>query len=212
MAKRSTRCISLLLLGVMLLGLGGPVRAYEASTRWLFRSQMVQPMTEAASVSPTLTGADCRAAGLPEVACTGVSSNDEWTPVIREFDGVPMALVPAGCFTMGSTDEQINNAMDELLDRRSYYEDEQPAHEQCFAEPFWIDVYEVTNEQYGSYDVRPGDDLPRDYISWFDSASHCESRGKTLAIRGAMGVCCPWAGFADLPLGKRVRQHVVELL
>ena len=68
---------------------------------------MVQFVAETARISPRLTGADCRAAGLPEIACTGVSSNDEWTPVIREFDGVPMALVPAGCFTMGSTDEQI---------------------------------------------------------------------------------------------------------
>jgi len=157
------------------------------------------------SSKPRLTGADCRAAGLPEIACTGVSSNDEWTPVIRGFDGVPMALVPAGCFTMGSTDEQINYALDVFLDRRSYYEDEQPAHQQCFAEPFWIDVYEVTNEQYGSYDVRPGDDLPRDYISWFDSAAHCESRGMGLpseveweyAARGPDSLIFPWGNEFD---------------
>lgn len=205
MAMRSTRCISLLLLGVMLLGLGGSVRANEASTEEQFRSPMVQSVAGTASFSPALTGADCRAAGLPEMACTGVSSNDEWTPVIREFDGVPMALVPAGCFTMGSTDEQINYAMDVFLDRRSYYEDEQPAHQQCFAEPFWIDVYEVTNEQYGSYDVRPGDDLPRDYISWFDSAAHCESRGVRLpseaeweyAARGPDSLIFPWGNEFD---------------
>ncbi len=46
--------------------------------------------------------ADCLAAGLPEIACTGVATNEEWAPVIREFDGVPMALVPAGCFLMGN--------------------------------------------------------------------------------------------------------------
>ena len=205
MAKGSTRCISLLLLWVMLLGLRESVRANEVSTEEQFRNPMVQSMAETASINPTLTGADCRAAGLPETACTGVSSNEEWTPVVREFDGMPMALVPAGCFTMGSTDEQINYALDLFLDRRSYYEDEQPAHQQCFAEPFWIDVYEVTNEQYGSYDVRPGDDLPRDYISWFDSAAHCELRGVRLpseaeweyAARGPDSLIFPWGNEFD---------------
>jgi formylglycine-generating enzyme required for sulfatase activity len=149
--------------------------------------------------------ADCRAAGLPEIACTGVSANNEWTPVGREFDGVEMALVPAGCFTMGSTEAQIEYAMDELLDRRGFYTDEQPAHQQCFAEPFWIDVYEVTNGQYGSYDVRPGDDLPREYISWFDSAAHCASRGARLpteaeweyAARGPDSLIFPWGNEFD---------------
>lgn len=77
---------------------------------------------------------ECLGAGLPEIACIGVSSNDEWKPVIREFDGIPMALVPAGCFTMGSTDEQIAYYLT-LLDRPGLYADEQPAHQQCFREP-----------------------------------------------------------------------------
>jgi formylglycine-generating enzyme required for sulfatase activity len=164
----------------------------------------VQP-TPVPAVEPALTAADCAAAGLPEIACTGVSANDEWTPLIREFGGVEMALVPAGCFVMGSTDEQIDYAMQELLDRRAFYANEQPAHQQCFAEPFWIDVYEVTNGQYGSYDVRPGDDLPRDYISWFDSAAHCESRGARLpteteweyAARGPDSLIFPWGNEFD---------------
>jgi formylglycine-generating enzyme required for sulfatase activity len=158
-----------------------------------------------AGARPAATAADCRAAGLPEIACTGVSANDEWTPVIREFDGVPMALVPAGCFTMGSTDEQIDYAVDQLLDKRPAYSDEQPAHEQCFSEPFWIDVYEVTNEQYGSYGAWKGDDLPREQISWFDSAAHCESRGARLpteaeweyAARGPDSLVFPWGNEFD---------------
>ena len=177
----------------------------RVSTQNPFVGQVAQTGAEAAGFSPALTAANCRAAGLPEVACTGVSSNDEWTPVIREFDGVPMALVPAGCFTMGSTAEQLAYAMEVLFNRPSYYEDEQPAHEQCFSEPFWIDVYEVTNGQYGSYDVRRGDDLPRDYISWFDSAAHCESRGRRLpseaeweyAARGPDSLLFPWGNEFD---------------
>ena len=62
------------------------------------------------------------------LAEAGVSSNAEWTPVIRRVDGVLMALVPAGCFAMGSEVRR----------------DEMPVHRICFDEPFWIDVYEVT--------------------------------------------------------------------
>ena len=209
---KSALGIVLLLLGTMLLlgtvllpGLSLPAQAKEASSRDLFSAKIAQPKAEAVAFSPALAAVDCQAAGLPETACTGVSGNGEWTPVIREFDGVPMALVPAGCFTMGSTEEQLAYAMDVLLDRPGYYEDEKPAHQQCFAEPFWIDVYEVTNGQYGSYDVRRGDDLPRDYISWFDSASHCESRGKRLpseaeweyAARGPDSLLFPWGNEFD---------------
>ncbi len=151
------------------------------------------------------SGAFHRAAGLPEIACTGVLSNDEWTPVIREFDGVAMALVPAGRFTMGSTDEQIDYALDVLLDRRSYYEDEQPAHQQCFAEPFWIDVYEVASEQYGSHGEMLGANRPREMVTWFETAAHCESRGARLATeaqwafaaRGPDSLLFPWGNEFD---------------
>jgi formylglycine-generating enzyme required for sulfatase activity len=156
-------------------------------------------------VQPVLSAADCRAAGLPETACTGVSANDEWTPVIREFDGVPMALVPAGCFTMGSTDEQVDYAVEELLGRRLMYADEQPAHDQCFAEPFWVDVNEVTNEQYGSPGELEAHNRPREMVSWFESAAHCESRGARLpteaqweyAARGPDSLIFPWGNKFD---------------
>jgi formylglycine-generating enzyme required for sulfatase activity len=161
--------------------------------------------TAAPEAQPALSAADCRAAGLPETACTGVSTNEAWTPVIREFDGVPMALVPAGCFTMGSTDEQVDYAVEELLSRRLMYADEQPAHEQCFAEPFWVDVYEVTNEQYGSHGDFQAHDRPREMVSWFESAAHCESRGARLpteaqweyAARGPDSLIFPWGNEFD---------------
>ncbi len=161
--------------------------------------------TATPEAQPALSAADCRAAGLPETACTGVSANDAWTPVIREFDGVPMALVPAGCFTMGSTDEQVDYAVEELLGRRLMYADEQPAHEQCFAEPFWVDVYEVTNEQYGSPGELKAHNRPREMVSWFESAAHCESRGARLpteaqweyAARGPDSLIFPWGNRFD---------------
>jgi tRNA A-37 threonylcarbamoyl transferase component Bud32 len=118
----------------------------------------------------------------------GVASNAEWTPHIEEFDGVPMALVPAGCFRMGSEDGGS---------------DEQPVHEVCFNDPFWIDVYEVTNEAFGSvgceeYSSDP--DQPRNCVNWTDALAHCEARGARLpteaeweyAARGPDGLEYPW--------------------
>ncbi|MCB9436678.1 MAG: SUMF1/EgtB/PvdO family nonheme iron enzyme [Anaerolineales bacterium] len=109
-----------------------------------------------------------------------IAHNPDWTPYIHEFDGVEMVLVPAGCFVMGSTDEQLDYA---VSTSRAYVENEQPVAELCFEEPFWIDRYEVTNEQYGSaastctkYSSDPNQ--PRICINWFDAQAYCEGRGE----------------------------------
>lgn len=153
---------------------------------------------------PDFPAAECLAAGLPASACTGVSSNDEWAPLIREFDGIPMVLVPAGCYTMGSTEAQIEVALT-LMDRRGLYQDEQPAHRQCFSAPFWIDLYEVTNRQYGSYGWWRGPDQPRESIPWFEADVYCRARGARLpteveweyAARGPDNLLYPWGNTFD---------------
>jgi len=87
--------------------------------------------------APTsLTGTDCSAMGLPEIACTGVSINSEWTPIIREFDSIPMVLVPTGCFMMGN---------------EAGFAEEHPAHEICIDQPFWLDLTEVTVAQFADF-------------------------------------------------------------
>jgi len=142
-----------------------------------------------------------------QIAETGVTANNQWEPVIETINEVEMALVPAGCFKMGSTDEQVDYGMELYGSRaqRSWFSNEQPAHKVCFEEPFWIDVYEVTNRQFRHAPSEctawsSDDNQPRICISWTDSLAHCEDRGTRLpteaeweyAARGPDGLVFPW--------------------
>jgi formylglycine-generating enzyme required for sulfatase activity len=145
--------------------------------------------TDSPTGEPTPDSIDTPESVTP-VGFIPVTRNADWEPVIEEKNGVRMALVPVGCFQMGSEDGGS---------------DESPVHEVCFDEPFWIDVYEVTNEQYGEAasgctDWSSDDNQPRICISWTDSLAHCESRGARLpteaeweyAARGPNELVYPW--------------------
>ncbi|GAB4550513.1 MAG: hypothetical protein OHK0023_16510 [Anaerolineae bacterium] len=122
---------------------------------------------------------------------TFTAAAQKWTPQEQDFDGVTMVLVPAGCFYMGSV----------------YQADEQPVHEQCFEQSFWIDKYEVTNAQFtkfggvaaqSSQQAMP--DHPRENITWFEARDFCAKRGARLsteaeweyAARGWDSLVYPW--------------------
>lgn len=108
-----------------------------------------------------------------------------WSPRLRDFDGVLMALVPPGCFVMGGERGEP---------------DEQPAASRCFDRPFWIDVTEVTNRAYGSAGYFEGDQRPRESVNWFDAGAYCAARGGRLpteaeweyAARGPASLTYPW--------------------
>ena len=120
--------------------------------------------------------------------------NDDWQPFSYVFsDGVERVLVPVGCFMMGS-----NNGVD----------NEQPVHEQCVTEPFWLDKYEVTNALYGSVgcsDWSSEADQPRNCVDWYDAQAFCEAQGGTLpsemqweyAARGVESWVYPWGNDYD---------------
>ncbi|NUP99303.1 MAG: SUMF1/EgtB/PvdO family nonheme iron enzyme, partial [Armatimonadetes bacterium] len=66
---------------------------------------------------------------------------------VSPVDGMPQALIPAGEFTMGTTPEQLQAAMRIEGMRPLYGGPEQPA-KRVHVSAFWMDLHEVTNEQY----------------------------------------------------------------
>src|SRR5262249_22642836 len=101
-----------------------------------------------------------------------VTTNNQWKPQLSMVQGVEMALVPPGCFMMGS--EKGND-------------DEQPVSKICFDKPFWIDKVDVTNaqfKQFGGKAQQKGswkdDNRPRERVTWFEARDFCALRGARL--------------------------------
>lgn len=155
-----------------------------------------------------------------ELALEGVSSNTEWIPYMEpDSKGVLMVLVPAGSFTMGSTDKEMElgfqmcQAADDsgTICQRRWFENEAPIHEQELA-PFWIDQTEVSRDMYaecvaeGACTGTPSSTFwghsgqPITRTTWFQAQGYCEWRGGRLpseyeweyAAQGPDGLIFPW--------------------
>jgi iron(II)-dependent oxidoreductase len=173
--------------------------------------------------------------GQRRLAFDGVDRNADWKPVLRRIGGLDMTLVPAGCFTMGSTDAQLAEAQDSCdrfygagRCRHDFASSEQPAHEVCFRRPFWIGLTEVTNEEYGSSSstdevtMYRGPAWPRETVTWDQAHQYCTSFGMRLpteaeweyASRGPDERIYPWGDGFDLGLvvSGRLMPEVVGLL
>ncbi len=157
------------------------------------------PPTE--NASPTVTLVPIGFPGNP------VMSNSQWSPVSQTFGSSEMMLVPAGCFIMGSTDEDREMAVQQCIPLvnenscRTLVADEFPQALTCFEQPFWIDRTEVTNRASGAGD----NNLPRINITWSDAKAYCEGLGARLpteaeweyAARGPDGLNYPWGNDFD---------------
>lgn len=130
-----------------------------------------------------------------ERAQAGVSENSQWEVFVWTFGGVEMVLAPVGCFIMGSEDGD---------------DDEKPAAQVCIDQPFWIDQYEVSNEQFERYSGQSAyestwTDLnrPRESITWFEARDFCALRDSRLPIekeweyaaRGPDNLIYPWGNI-----------------
>lgn len=152
-------------------------------------------------------------ASVLEHAREGVSRNSDWEPIIRRLEGLDMALVPAGCFTMGSTGLQLTEAIDSCERffgsgkcQVDFVQSETPAHEVCFDQPFWIGATEVTNRLYGSssrtdiWATYRGPSWPRESVTWQEASQFCIAHNARLpteaewefAARGPDSLNYPW--------------------
>jgi formylglycine-generating enzyme required for sulfatase activity len=91
-------------------------------------------------------------------------------------DGVRMelGLVPAGTFVMGSPEGEFGRD-----------DDESPQHEVTLTQPFYIGIYEVTQEQYKTVIGRnpsalKAPRLPVEGVSWDDADAFCRQLSKRL--------------------------------
>lgn len=125
---------------------------------------------------------------------------------LSDARGIPMALIPAGMFQMGSEDGE---------------DSERPIHP-VYLDAYYIDLYEVTNKRYAAcvaaqvceppdfiysythyryYDNPTYDDYPVINVSWNQAQAYCTWRGANLpteaqwekAARGGLeGKTYPW--------------------
>ena len=95
-------------------------------------------------------------AQLMERANNFHGDNAAWRTHSKTIAGIELVLVPAGCFTLGSTESQVAAATTDCIALgmaeatcQAAFADETPAHQQCFAEPFWIGRNPITRREYG---------------------------------------------------------------
>src|SRR5690349_19379004 len=152
-------------------------------------------------------------AAIVATACTGAPLADADPPTaLKEFDPVPMVVIAAGEFLMGSAE---GKGRPDEWPQRSVYLD-----------AFAIDQVEVTNERYMSFVTTTGhrnppnpygtgpltsikgiEQLPVVQTTWYDAKAYCAWAKKRLpteaewekAARGPDGRRFPWGNEAPTP-------------
>ncbi len=130
-----------------------------------------------------------------------VTANNQWKPQYQDFGGVTMALVPAGCFTMGTPNPPAD------------FQDERPVAQICFAQSFWIDKTDVSQAQFlqfggqaanSSSDI--GGNRSVENITWFEASNYCAKKRNArlpteaeweYAARGPDDLAYPWGNDWD---------------
>ena len=166
-----------------------------------------------------------------------INSKDEWIQQTKTINGVPMVLVPSGCFLMGST-------------QGSEYH--QPEHEVCISKRFWLGLTEVTNAQFADFlndqenaeshyatwiNIWPGyhrqidnidgtwqpikhrDNWPVTSMTWLGAQAFCSWIGGRLpteaewefAARGPDGLVYPWGNIMEPDNVVMILQYVPDL-
>ena len=179
--------------------------------------------TPTLTASPTITKTP-----KPTVTSTKIPTQEPTplpTEIMDDF-GAEMVFIPAGEFIMGSTDQQISDALSLCKPcQPSSFDNEKPQHT-IYLNSYWINKFEVTNAEYKKcvdsgncslpienksytrnsyFGNAQYDDYPVIYVSWNDANTYCEWAGKRLpteaewekAARGIDGRIYPWGNTFD---------------
>jgi len=124
--------------------------------------------------------------GVNQEAEGGEWRNQNPTCVFGHPKDMPMVLIPAGEFMMGSNDED--------------YDDERPMHT-VYLDAFYMDAYEVTNAQYQKFMEVTGHKAPEYWhhprfkapdqpvigVNWHDAMAYCEKPLRPLRFATGVG-------------------------
>src|SRR5258708_430254 len=103
-------------------------------------------------------------AGLSNFAMAQSSEAETYTPTPlpagstrTDSLGVAQVWVPAGCFMMGSTDQQVQDAYTQAKNYEGSQASldsvkiEKPQHKVCLTHGYWLDQYDVTNAAFDAF-------------------------------------------------------------
>ncbi|WP_373651956.1 protein kinase domain-containing protein [Schlesneria sp. DSM 10557] len=121
---------------------------------------------------------------------------EEWAAFLKapiEYTnsiGMKFRMIPPGEFMMGSTDEEIQDAL-QFLGWKEYVPGEGPRHKVVLSQPIYVSIHEVTQEEYqrvmnrnpahfapqgSGADALDDEDtrrFPVESVSWVDAAEFC---------------------------------------
>ncbi|MBI5136351.1 MAG: SUMF1/EgtB/PvdO family nonheme iron enzyme [Nitrospirae bacterium] len=145
-----------------------------------------------------------------------------------------MVRIPAGPFTMGTDEEDVDGRGAELGLMVPWFDTAHPAHPVDLA-AYFIDATEVTNGAYGAFVAATGhqppphwqgpappqglETHPVTHVSWHDAESYCNGRGGTLpteaqwekAARGTDGRAYPWGSTYTHDAANVARGHTLPV-